>query len=182
MFARLISATLCASITLLAGAIVAEPDDSAARSSRPSEVARLGSYVGIWKTTQKFRATPDAPLSESSSTEKVRWSDTQLFLISEQHGQTADGWEDRIVIWSWNPADRKIHALEVGVGGSTIDQEVWFEGRLQKMLGYRQFQGRLLRVECTVEAVSETERRFNLECADGEKTWVCSGGISRKSE
>ena len=148
----------------------------------PPELQRLASSVGTWKTTQRFWISAGANAFESTSTENVRWSESQEFLISEQRGVAWDGPTSRLCITSWNPEDRQIHVLEVSRGGSTVDMTVWFEGDTQKVLSYRRWSERLVRVELTIELLSPDESKFHADCTHEEKTWVCLEGTSKRAQ
>ncbi|MGH7984396.1 MAG: hypothetical protein ACREFF_14820 [Candidatus Udaeobacter sp.] len=145
-----------------------------------AELQRLASSVGVWNTAQRFRPTPGASPFESTSTEKVRWSDSKQYLISEQRGLTPTGWTSKVLVTSWNPTDHQIHVVEVSLGGFTTELTLWFEGDVQKILGYRRFGERLVRTELTVEHTSPDEYKFHSDCTDQGKTWVCSEGISKR--
>ena len=146
----------------------------------PPELQRLASSVGVWNTTQKSWWSPGAAVFESTSTEKIRWSEDQQFLISEQSGLTLMGWTSRVVVTSWNPADKQIHVLEVSQGGATVNLILWFEGDVTKVLGHRQIRGHLVRTELTVEYTSPDSSKFHVDCLDGEHAWVCSEGVSKR--
>jgi hypothetical protein len=144
------------------------------------ELQKLAPSIGLWKTTQRSRSATDASVFESTSTENVRWSEDKQYVISEQCGLTLSGWTSRILVTSWNPADRQIHVVEVSQGGATIDLTLWFEGDVQKVLGHRRFGERLVRTELTVEHTSPDEYKFRVDCLDSDKAWVCSEGVSQR--
>src|SRR4051812_48476303 len=85
----------------------------------PKELDWLNSQVGVWNTAQTFRITPEAPIFHSTSTESIRWSESREFLLVEQRGLTVAGLTSRIVVISWSPSDRQIHAVEVQTNGNT---------------------------------------------------------------
>jgi Protein of unknown function (DUF1579) len=172
----LAGAILCALLYHASGG-EAPPDETP-----PPELQKLGTAVGLWKTTTQSRFSPDGTVVESTSIENVRWSDSRQFLVTEQRGSTPDGWISRICITSWNAADRQIHVIEVSPGGSITDSTLWFEGSIEKVLGYRRLQGRLFRTELTVEHTSPDEFTFHYDCLDQEKSWVCCEGKSRRSK
>ena len=137
--------------------------------------------VGVWHTTQKYWSTlGDATARES--TEKVRWPDDQQFLISEQSGLTPAGWISKVLIISWNVADRQIHVVEVSQGGASTDLTLWFEGDVEKVSGYSRFGERLVRTELTVEPTSPDEYKFHMDCLETERAWVCSEGVSKRAK
>ena len=144
------------------------------------ELERLASSVGVWDTTSRFRASPNSSPFESTSTYTVRWSESRQFLISDQRGMTPEGWTSRILVTSWNPVDRKIDVIEVSRGGSTVEMTLWFEGDIQKVLGYRHIGAQLVRTELTVEHMSPDACKFHTDCTDQGKTWVCSEGSSKR--
>jgi hypothetical protein len=146
------------------------------------ELEKLDSWVGSWRTTSKFRRGPDAAVFESTNTENVRWSESREFLVTEQRGRALDGPISRILITSWNPADRQIHVVEIRPGGQVIDSTLWFEGNIQKGLGYRRLDERLVRVELTVEHTSPDQFVFRYDCLDDEKAWICCEGVSKRSK
>jgi hypothetical protein len=143
---------------------------------------KLDGWVGFWKSTSKFRRGPDAAVVEGTNTENVRWSESREFLVTEQRGHALDGPISCILITSWNPGDRQIHVIEVIPGGQINDSTLWFEGNIQKGLCYRRLNGRLVRVELTVEHTSPDEVVFHYDCLDQEKTWICCEGVSKRSK
>ena len=144
------------------------------------ELQQLAASVGTWETSQRYRDTPDAAVFESTSTERISWSEGQQFLISEQRGLTLSGWSSRVLVTSWNPVDRHFRVIEVEAGGFTTEMTLWFEDGVQKVLGYRRFGDRLVRTELTVERKSPDEYTFRMHCTGSSGGWLCSEGVSRR--
>ncbi len=178
MFARFIAVIGCAFIAQSREVSMAE-DPSRVPTPVP-ELRQLADSVGSWETSQRYRATPDATALESKSTENVRWSEGQQFLISEQRGLTPLGWSSRVLVTSWNPVDRQFHVVEIQEGGFTTEMTLWFEGKVQKVVGYRRFGDSLVRTELTVEHTSPDEYKFRMDCTGSSGVWVCSEGRSKR--
>lgn len=146
----------------------------------PPELKRLADMIGIWDTAASYRPTPDAPAFEGRSVETTRWSANRQFLITDQLGLTRTGWEDRLLIISWDPVKKEYKLIEVNPAGENIEMTMEVKGKVQKILSYRPFEGRLIRTELTVETVSPFESKFRWECTDQGKTWLFGEGISKK--
>ena len=166
----------------LLATVMASGEDMPQSGAPPPELERLSSTVGVWETTTLYRPSPDASPLERRSVETIQWSPNHQFLITDQLGATPAGTTNRMLITTWSSAARKYKVVEIGPIGGIVEMTMLIEGKIQKILGYRPFEDRLIRVELTVESVSTSESKFRWECTNEAKTWICGEGISRKRQ
>jgi hypothetical protein len=70
-----------------------------AKANAPGEFhGHLGSMVGHWNYTSKYRPTPDGPWSESAGTSEIRWAMDKRFVIETVKGDmNGTPWEGMAV-------------------------------------------------------------------------------------
>jgi hypothetical protein len=93
-----------------------------------------------------------------------------------------EGWQDQIVITSWNSAVREYKLTVLTPSGEPSQASMLIEGNTRKILFYRPFHNRLIRTEIISENISSSEYRTRCECADEGRTWTFSEANSKKIE
>lgn len=100
-------------------------------ASRPSEVQRLGFYVGQWSETGQMRADPAEPFKPVSGGETCSWAAGGYAVVCEEKtAGEGGGWEGAYIL-SYDAAGKQYHVYGTEKPGSNmhavgrVDGERW---------------------------------------------------------
>jgi hypothetical protein len=161
-------------------AVVAMGEETPVTSAQQPALERLAGSVGVWETTTLYRWAPDIPVFESSSIETTQWSPNRKFLIADQRGTMPDGTTNRLLVTTWDPAEKQYKLVAIYDGGEVEQLTMTLEENVRRVVLHRPISGRLIRCELTTESVSPTEFKSRCECTDKGKNWIFSEGTSKR--
>jgi hypothetical protein len=151
-----------------------------APTSPPPELERFAWMIGEWHTAATYRFAPEAPPSNTRSTETVRWALNKQFLVSEQEGLMPNGWHTKLIITAWNENVRSYKMIDVDLTGAVTELSMTVDGDIRTIVYYPTLGGHRIRTELKVFHVSDVEYTTRGECSDRDKTWICYEAVSKK--
>ena len=164
----------------LASELVTFAQDTPLVSAQHPALEKLAGSIGVWESITRYRWTPDSPVFESHSVETTQWSPNHNFLISDQRGTMPDGSINRVVVITWDPAEKLYRLVATYAGGETEQLAMTVEGGVRTIVSYLHIGDRMIRCENKIEDTSPTEFKARCECTDRGKNWIFSEASSKK--
>jgi hypothetical protein len=158
---------------LLAGGPLALAAEPPAPQPGPGH-ARLGYFVGTWKTEGEFKPGAMGPGGPMSATETCEWFEGKFSIVCRSEGVFPAGPNKSIGLLSYSAEDGKYTYYGTDNTGMTmttvsrgkVDGDTWtYED--ESTMG-----GQMLRTRVTMKELSPTAYTFRMEAQAADGTWT----------
>lgn len=137
------------------------------------EIAKLGVFVGKWKTAGEMFNTKFSHAAKTSSIMTCVWSPNRRFLISDQIIKKADGTVDQLGVYGYDPHAKGFYSYAFfGAGGAPFSSKPVINGNVWIYNGEFKSGGETIKTRTTNNFILRDTMIFETQYSEDGTHWV----------